>query len=175
MDRSLLLLPLLLICACGEPGTDPETSTGTATEEVERSTGKMIDLSAHDVPLAVQVDQQLVGADTTIITWNETFGRLEVAAGERFQITITEEEADLARLKADLDRDMLRKNTIIEEAPGLVIYRSEFPDETITFVHFYRIVQHDGRTFVVQSNDQGRFNEADVRRMAASVMPLQNA
>ena len=121
------------------------------------------------MPLAVHVDQQLIGADTTMVNWNEAIGRLEVAAGERFQITITEEEADLARLKADLDRDMLRRNTIIEETPEVLIYRSEFPDETITFVHFYQIVKHDGRTFVIQSNDQGRFNEADVRRMAASV------
>ncbi len=173
MDRRLFILPLVLL-ACGTP--EPETTTEVPTQESEKETGtgRTIDLSQHDLPLAVHIDPQLLGSDSATVTWNDAIGRLEVDAGERFLITITEEEGDMERLKADLDRDMLRKNTIIQETPGLLIYRSEFPDETIAFVHFYRIITHAGRTFVVQSHDQGRFNQADIERMANAVAPAES-
>ena len=173
MDRSLIILVLLLFTACAAPETEQGTIPDRTAEEERTVMVKSVDLLAHDMPLVVQLDPQV--QDTATVRWNEQLGRLEVSAGEGFQLTIMEEEADLDRLKADLERDMLRKNTIIEETPDQVIYRSEFPDETITFVHFYRIVRHDGRTFVVQSNDQGRFNETDVKRMAQSVIPAAKA
>ena len=96
-------------------------------------------------------------------------------AGEHFGLLITEEPGDLARLKADLDRDMLRKHTVIEETAEKLVYRSEFPDDAGTYIHFYRSVQVGDRTFVVTDADQVRFNEADVKRMAASIKTKEAA
>ncbi len=100
-------------------------------------------------------------------------GQLELHAGERFSILVTEESGDIARLKADLERDQLRTSAIIEEQPDRLIWRSTFPDEDIVFVHFYRVIQVDGRSFVVQDDDRSRFSEADVSRMVAAVRTQQ--
>ena len=64
---------------------------------------------------------------------------------------------------------MLQKHTVIEESPEKLVYRSQFPDDQLVFIHFYQIVQMDGRTFTVQDNEKGRFNETDVARMAKAV------
>ncbi len=167
---SLLLLPVLLLACNGGGGDDATLPTET---QQERPVGHVINLSAHDLPLLVEIDHQTLGTDTPEVRWNEEFGKLEVNAGDRFRLTIVEEAGDIERLKASLERDMLRRNTLIEDSPGLVVYRSEFPDDTIVFVHFYQVVEHGGRTFVIESHDQGRFNEDDIRRMAASVRPVE--
>ncbi len=163
-----LLLPALLLAACNdgrkEVTDEPETV-------VETSRKHSIDLSDHDVPLIVEVDSNMLVSDTIAVEWNEEFGRLEVTVGPKFSITVMEGEGEMERLKGSLQNDPLRTSTIIEETPQLIIYRSQFPDEDLVFVHFYEVIQAEGRSFIVESNDQGRFSEQDVKRMVGAVMP----
>jgi hypothetical protein len=94
---------------------------------------------------------------------------VEVNAGDHFAITIVEAPGDIARLKADLDRDMLQKHTVIEETPEKLVYRSQFPDEDLVFIHFRKVISVGDRTFVVEDASEGKFNEAEIARMAAAV------
>jgi hypothetical protein len=167
--RSLpCLLLAVLLAACGAPpaedhGAEPIPPASLA-----------LDLSGFDVPFSLELgDAATLGVDSPTVRWNEEFGHLSVQAGDRFSILITEEPGDIARMKADLDRDQLRTNSIVEEQPDRIIWRSAFPDEDIVFVHFYRIVEADGRTFIVQDDDRGRFSEADAARMMGSVRVKQ--
>lgn len=158
----------LLVClsACGDGKKE------AAEQMIDASAGApdAVDLIPFDIPLVVELgDLSTLGVDSPTVKWSEDFGRLEVNAGKHFGLTITEEPADLARLKADLERDMLQSHTVIEETGEKLIYRSQFPDDAGTFIHFYRIVQVGDRTFIISDADQGVFNEADVRRMVASV------
>ncbi|MBK8225855.1 MAG: hypothetical protein IPK70_01605 [Flavobacteriales bacterium] len=168
MRATLALLLSALLIACGQQATEPASST----EQVAPSLA--VDLAGHGFPLTVELgDAATLGVDSPSVRWNEDMGQLELRAGERFSILITEEPGDIARLKADLERDQLRTSAIIEEQPDRLIWRSTFPDEDIVFVHFYRIVQAGDRAFVVQDDDRGRFSEADVSRMAAAVRTQQ--
>lgn len=166
------LIPFALVvlfssCGDGKKEAAEQMADTTATSAVAPA---ILDLSTFDTPLLVELgDMSTLGVDSPTVKWNEEFGRLEVSAGEHFGLLITEEPADLSRLKADLDRDMLQKHTVIEETPEKLVYRSQFPDDAGTFIHFYRTVQVGDRTFVVTDAGQVRFNEADITRMAASI------
>jgi hypothetical protein len=129
-----------------------------------------VDLSAQGLPLFVELgDASTLGVDSPTVRWNEEMGRVEVSAGEHFGITIREDAADLERVKADLDRDMLQKHTLMEESTEKLVYRSQFPDEDLVFIHFYQVLDSEGRTFIVQDDPNGRFNEADIKRMSNAV------
>jgi hypothetical protein len=168
MRAILSLIMSFLLIACGQQATEETLST----EQVVPSLA--VDLVGHGFPFTVELgDAAALGVDSPMVRWNEDMGQLELRAGERFSILITEEQGDIARLKADLERDQLRTSAIIEEQPDRLIWRSAFPDEDIVFVHFYRIVQADDRSFVVQDDDRSRFSEADVARMAAAVRTKQ--
>ena len=169
MRATILLLSALLLAACNGGGEAEATS-----EQSPAATSLAIDLSGHDIPFSIELgDAATLGVDSPMVRWNEESGQLTVQAGERFSILITEEPGDIARLKADLERDPLRTSTIIEEQPDRVVWRSVFPDEEIVFVHFYRIVEAGGRAFIVQDDDRGRYSEADVARMIGSVRTNQ--
>lgn len=162
---------VLLLAACGDGKKDAAGRLAAIHDSIAAvKAERTIDLSAYDAPLLVDLgDLATLGVDSASVKWNEEFGQLEVSAGDHFGLIITEEPADIARLKADLDRDMLRRNTVIEEGPDHLVFRSQFPDADLVFIHFYRVLRTEGREFIVRDADQGRFNEADVTRMAAAV------
>lgn len=161
---------LLLVAASTACGDGKKEAAEAMTAQQDRPTILSVDLSAQDIPLFVELgDAATLGVDAPQVAWNEEMGRVEVRAGEHFGITIMEDEADLVRLKADLDRDMLQKHTVVEEAADRIVYRSQFPDDALVFVHFYQVVRVQDRSFIVQDDAGGRFNEADVARMARAV------
>ncbi|MBK7084316.1 MAG: hypothetical protein IPH53_06490 [Flavobacteriales bacterium] len=173
MERYALLLSIALIAGCGD-GKQDAADKMAEEAAADSTTAAVLDLSTYDTPLLITPpDAQLLGGAHATAAWNEEFGRVEVRAGEHFALNIAEGPGDLARLKADLERDMLRKHTMIEETPDRLVYRSQFPDDAGVFVHFLRVVQIAGRTFEVTDHDEGRFTEEDVRRMLGSVAPKQ--
>lgn len=175
MKNIWILLPMLVSASCGD-GKKEAAEQLAAADSTTVASGTIIDLNSFDVPLTVDLgDLTTLGVDSPDVRWNEEFGHLEVNAGDHFGLIITEEPADIPRVKADLERDMLRKNTVIEETPEKLIYRAQFPDEDLVFVHFYRVARVGDREFVIEDRTEGRFNEADIARMAAAVMIKQPA
>ncbi len=170
MKSSILCIgSLLLFAACGQGGgssadAQPADSTATAPP----ISANVLDLSQFDMPLLVNVPEK---GTAPLAVMNEEMGQVEVRAGDHFGLAIKEMEPDFARLKADLERDMLLKNTIVQEAPELLLYRSEYPNEAGVFMHFMQVVKLGARTFVVEDLQNGRFNETDAKEMVAAVMP----
>ena len=176
MKHVLPLLAMALLAACGDGKADAARklaeAQAAAAAEAAAVEPYLLDLAAFDMPLAVSIPELTTpDADSTYgrAVWNEEFGQLRVKAGDRFGITITEEEGNIARLKADMERDMLRKHTILQEAPDRLVYRSQFPDETLVFVHFYRVYTVGDRSFVVEDLQGGQYNEQDIARMLEAV------
>jgi hypothetical protein len=175
--RCLPLLAMLMIaCEHGDRGGG-DTADTTAHAKPASGSGEMVDLRSHDLPLLLRIpDAQTAQADSMVVRWNEDRGWLEVTRGEHFDLRIIEQPGDLDRLKADLERDLVHRNTIVSEEKDLIIYRQEFPaDASLVFLHFLGIVRVGQRTFTVESAPDGRFNEEDVRRMAAAVTPSDPA
>ena len=162
------VLPFFVLSACGDGKKE-------AAEEIAAAASSWsVDLQPYDLPLTVEIgDIATLGADTVLVEWNEGFGHTTVNAGDRFRLIIREEPGDLARLKDGLDRDMLRKNTVIDEGPERLVYRSQFPDENLVYVHFCMVVIVGDRSFVVQDDPNGHYNEMDIIRMAGAVKPAQ--
>src|SRR5690606_38940654 len=129
-----LIAAALLLAGCGDGKSDAAKQMAAAADSARLAA--MVDLSAHHLPLVLQMPP---GSPAPTLLWKDEIGKLEVRAGERFALAIAEIPPDLERLKADLARDLLKRNTIVEETPELLIYRSEFPDDTtLVFHHFER-------------------------------------
>jgi hypothetical protein len=175
MKHLLFALPFVLM-ACGDGKFDAAKAQAAADSARVQAT-PALDLAAYELPLLLTApDKQLTGGAEPAIHWRDESGQLEITAGDHFGMAIAEEPGDLARLKADLDRDLLKKNTLLTETPDLLIYRSAFPDDPdLVFVHFYRIVRSGDRSFVIQDLDGKPFNQQDIERMVASVGPKQPA
>lgn len=151
--------------SCGTPTA--ESGTDAAPDSTAQAT---VDLSAHHMPLLLVLPDGAPGAQ---VVWKDEIGKLMVRAGDHFALEVYEAPEDLARVKGDLERDLVQKNTVVEEGPGLLIYRSEFPDDTtLVFYHFNRSITAGDRVFQVQdANGEGPYNLEEVRRMAQAITP----
>jgi len=170
MKPFIPLLVTALLTACGDGKS--EAAKRLAEDEVPAEPAYTLDLDPFGIPLVVDLPEvPAPDADSTYAKadWVEEFGHLRVRAGARFALTITEDDGNIPRLKADLERDMLRGHEVLEETPDRLVYRQTYPDQDLVFVHFYRTVVAGDRTFVVESAAEGRFNEADITRMANAV------
>ena len=152
--------------ACGD-GKSDAAKLMTAAADSARAAA-FVDLGEYHMPLMLEMP---TGAPAPTLVWKDAAGKLAVNAGDHFAIEISEAPADMERVKADLDRDLLKKNTILQETPELLIYKSEFPDDTtLVFYHFDRWVAADGRSFHVEDADDGSsYTLEDVNKMAAAV------
>ena len=169
---SAVVAAFLLMSACGDGKSDAAKQMAAAADSARLAAS--VDLSEHHLPLRLQMP---TCAPAPTMVWKDEIGKLEVRAGDHFALEISEGPADMGRLKADLDRDLLKKNTIVEETPELLIYRSEFPDDTtLVFFHFNRSITADGRSFVIQDTDDGNgYSLDDIRRMATAMEPKRPA
>lgn len=174
--KNMLLLPLfLLLAACGDGKSEAAKALADEAPATNGQAAYVLDLTPFDMPLVVHLPEVLSPDVDSLYgkaSWNEEFGQLRVMAGDGFGLTITEDDGDMPRLKGDLERHMLLRNTILQETPDLLVYSSQFPDEELVFIHFYKIVRSNGRTFVVESLPDRKFNEAEVQRMANAVHPV---
>ena len=157
---------LLLLSGCGDGKADAAKKIATVADSIKASS--TIDLGQYHMPLAIQMP---VGLPVPTIAWKDEAGKLSVKSGDHFALEIFEAPADMDRLKADLERDLLKKNTIIQESPELLIYRSEFPDDsTLVFFHFHQLINAGDRSFVlVDAADGTAFTHEDVLRMCGAV------
>lgn len=167
-----LLAGALLLHACGDGKADAVKQMAAVADSIKAA--NTIDLAEQHLPLVVHVP---VGMPAATVLWKDEAGKLSVKAGDHFALEIYEAPSDMDRLKADLDRDLLKKNTILEETPGLLVYRSEFPDDsTLVFFHFHQLINAGGRTFIVDDADDGNaFTQDDINRMAKAVHAKQPA
>jgi hypothetical protein len=168
MRNLLVVIPSLALLGCGDA---PAPSAADQRNDTLTTAASATDLAQYDLPLQVILPdaRALAGAEPTL-GWNEEEGWFGARAGDHFSLHITEEPGDMPRLKRDLENDLLRKHTVLTDRPDLLIYRSDFPDDpSLVQVHFYRVMTVGERTFVIESDPEGRFNEADVERMIAAV------
>lgn len=160
----------LFLAACGDGKSDAAEKIAAVADSARMANS--VDLGQYQLPLMLEVPE---GTPAPSMVWKDQTGLLEIRAGDRFAFTISEAPADMERLKADLDRDLVKKNTIMKDTPELLIYRSEFPDDTtLVFIHFQAAVQAAGRSFVLQDvRNDAAFTMEDVERMVGSVHAKQ--
>lgn len=165
---ALSLAIALLLHACGDGRADAVKQMAALEDSLKTAT--RTDLAEYQLPLVVQPPAGL--APPTVL-WKDEVGKLEVRSGDRFGLQLYEAPPDMGRIKADLDRDLLKKNTILEDNPELLVYRSEFPDDTtLVFHHFHQSITAGGRTFQVEDLREGTpYTLQDIRHMAAAVQP----
>lgn len=171
MKHLIPALALCLLAACGDKTSTKDDATNA--DSTAAVTIPPIDLASHGLPLLLTLpDKQLTGGQDAAIVWKDETGTLEIRAGEHFGLMIREEPGDIPRLKGSLERDLLKKNTLLGETPELLTYKSEFPDDpSLVFMHFCQVVRAGDRTFVVQDVDGQTFNQQDIERMMAAISP----
>lgn len=155
---------ILLFSGCSSNKTD--------RDEVAIGPGMMeLDLSQYGLNLSIMVPDSTIG---TLEVTAQSYGDMEIRVGTYFQIKIAP-GGDLALKKNDLESDLLFKTTIIKEEPDLIIYRSDLPDGSKSYHHFYAIVKAGEAIYEIRDIEESgeSFSEAIISKMVEAARSLK--
>lgn len=160
----LFLFTFILFTGCSG-GKDDNDENGAGQGMME------LDLSQYGMNLSLFVPDSTVG---TLEVTAQSYGDVEIRVGNFFMLKIAP-GGDLALKKTDLEGDLLFKTTIVKEEPNLIIYKSDLPDGSNSFHHFYMIVNAGGANYEVRDiDDSGEaFTEAIINKMVESAQTLK--
>lgn len=156
---------ILIFSACNSGSTDDSTGI----QKVHKGM-MMLDLTDKGLPVTIIVPDSTTGELTINAT---SYGDVEIKVGDYFQIKFTP-SADMALLKSDLQADLLWKTTILEDTPELLLYKSELPDGSKVFFHFYAVVDIGGAKYEVKDISGGeQYPESAIRKMSEAIKTIK--
>lgn len=161
----LLSLPIILfLTSCGSTTTEEDHEISTPQGMIE------IDLSSYGISAIIAVPDTI----TSPLEINtSSSGEIEVLSGNTFQLMIAE-GGDLELKKSDISSDLLYKATVISETPNSLIYKMELPDGSMTFHHFYSVIEINGTSYEVNDVATGEsFSQKAVENMLESAKNIK--
>lgn len=164
--RSLLYCILFLsLFSCDQNTTDPKDDENANKGKVE------LDLTQYGIEASIFVP------DTTKLPASleaKDYGELNIHLGDKYHFSFIE-GGDMNLKKSDLESDLLFVSTILEENPNMIIYKSDLPDGSVTYHHFYAIINVNGIDFEVSDMNMGEsLSEENIRRMVDILNTLKS-
>lgn len=122
-----------------------------------------LDLSPYGLNLTMVVPDSTVGV---LEVTAQSYGDVEIRVGAYFQMKIAP-GGDMSLKKSDLEGDLLFKTTILKEEESLIIFKSDLPDGSKSYHHFYMIANIGGANYEISDiADSGEsFSEPIINKM----------
>lgn len=165
----------IVLVACGNNNSikSPEVVVTEETNTLDVSKYDLVDLTDLGLPAKIHVPNKLFTNMEPRAELNEASGVIEISSGNKFKLRIHETEIDKELLLADLQDDLLFKNTVTKEEEGLIVYSSELPDGSGQFEHFCAWLNVNGTMFMIQNDGQEKFSSHYIDRMVNCVRSIQ--
>lgn len=169
---TLFLLVFFTACGTSESTDSKETTKAETTPTNEYEGYVQHNLSLIDYTASIQVPgSELTGKKPELFT--DDFGRVNVQAGKRFHIVISDNEANLDQKKSELSNDIFYKTSFIKEQDDLLVYEQSLPDGSQKQFHFIQSIPVDGGKITVCSEPKGKFKESHIDRMLKSAKSIE--
>lgn len=165
------------LTSCGDDNGDTaDTSSDKQDEKTETVSYDNMEeatLDEHGFPFIMMLPDEETAKGIPEFNVTGT-GDLEIKVGSGFHIRIADFPGDIEALKVDLENDLLFTHTIEEETDNLVIYRSELPDGSKEFYHFYMNIEIDGIEYVIEDVKSGEFKRKHIDQMIHAVKSIEH-
>jgi hypothetical protein len=140
--------------------TDSETS-----ENLIQSDGlSEVRLSSYGYPLSLFVDPELAG--TLDLRYLSGEGKLVIGCGPECGFYVAEDPLDIQQLKDELNLHPMFTYSFTDEGTESVYFTSYLPDGSEYNHHYARTITHQGRKFLIQTDDQTVMSMYAVRNIA---------
>jgi hypothetical protein len=159
---AFITLSVLFFAGCGHSSNEESTTNMNETKFV------MLGDS-----LSIMVPDTITGQkDTTEQTWGAT----EIKIGTKFQLSIEQNEGDIALQKSDIEgNDVYKFQRYVVDEPTLLFWESKIPDMEQTTFHFYMIHKVGSTSYLMKDVESGEaYSENDVKVMIDAAKTLKN-
>ncbi len=170
--KYLTLSIMVLLAACGGSGEESDDAETVMVEDTHPMMERM-DLTEYGFPFSIWVPSSERTNTDPSSEFDDSFMHLKIVAGTNFQMIIRQEPAMLDRLKMTLENDILRTHEYLTDEPQLLVYKSTYPDEELSSVHFYYAFEVNGEPYVAEDVKEVDLDETAVQEMLRSLRDLE--
>ena len=157
---SIAVVAGLCFMGCGGSKTDETTSSIPGMMEIE--------ISINDTPLSIMVPDS---SKEKLSIVKQSWGATEIKAGTHFQISISEDQGDIALKKSDVaDNDVNKFKRYIKDEPTLLSWESEITEPEF---HFYTVQKIGAASYLIEDIKEEHFSEADIQQMIDAAKTLK--
>jgi hypothetical protein len=141
------------------------------TEETKLAPNE-ISLTQADFPVVVTVPENF--DPTKVKVEAQTWGGVEITAGENFQIQIASGQGDMTTRKSDLAADDVYKVDYIVDEKNAIVYKKYIPDTDIQEYHFYIIAKTGKGYYEVEDIPGTQFSKKSILNMYEAAKKLKS-
>lgn len=153
----------LLIAACSFVEADRDVEIAQPMTSDIYSSWDVHYLGIYGMDLEIKLPPEV--AEHTEISWNESFGRIEVSAPKhKVDFFITGEIESVASRRFDLDAGIF-KIEYLDEGEDHLFYKAALPDGSLPYFHFFKSIKINDKTYQFQNNPLVEFERAHVELM----------
>ena len=166
MKKNLVLLfapAVLFLASCGNSKSNDDSTVGM----------KEVKLVILGDSLSIMVPDSLQG---TLEITEQSWGATEIKIGEKFQVSIEQNNGDVALTKSDINGDDVYKlKQFITDEPNLLVWESKIVDMEQSNFHFYLVHKIGKTSYVIKDVDSGEaYNESEIQSMLKTAKTLKN-
>lgn len=163
MKKALILLAapaILFFASCGGSKKDDTTTSMPGMMEVQ--------LKINGNPLSIMVPDSTKGKMEMV---EQSWGATEIKVGKEFQISISENEGDVALMKSDIaGNDVNKFKRFLKDEPTLLFWESAITEPEF---HFYTVVKPGKVSYLIEDIKEEHFNEKAVQTMIDAAKSLK--
>jgi hypothetical protein len=163
MKKALILLiapSILFFASCGGAKKDDKTASMPGMMEVT--------LKINGNPLSIMVPDSTKGKMQMV---EQSWGATEIKVGKEFQISISENEGDIALTKSDISSNDVNKfKQFIKDEPTLLFWESQITEPEF---HFYTVEKLGKVSYLIEDIKEEHFNQKAVQTMIDAVKTLK--
>lgn len=163
MKKILLLLvtpAMLFFAGCGNSKNEEATASMPGMMETT--------ISVNGNQLSIMVPDSTKGRLEVV---EQSWGATEIKVGKEFQISIKEDEGDIALTKSDIaGNDVNKFNRFVKDEPTLLFWESQITEPEF---HFYTIVKPGAVSYVVEDIKGEIFSEKATQTMIDAAKTLK--
>lgn len=159
----LFLIASIALWSCNP--SEQQKESETVEEAPNEQSFELVEIDHEGFVLQLPVPVDYYNPNEFSVEMNPAYGQLEVSAGNVFQVEIIEETGNKENLIADLERDLVFEFEVVEDIENGLLYRQFIPNGGKEFWHYYVLVDHNNRQYVVKDAAMSELNEYQSRKI----------
>lgn len=167
--RVLFIIGAALVLFNQSCDTTPKQSEEQIQSKTQSANDSLFRVNEGGYDFAIYLPKDLMIENTPEITFSGATGDLHIRIGDQFWIVASQENKDIASVKAEIEENMLFTSRIIEENGTSVLYQRLLPDGSAYDYSYRNVSSINGKPYFFKTSEEGEYSKESVDLMRTAI------
>lgn len=175
MKKWTFALTTFIVIATLNSCDNTTTATNDEKEMALQPNDSLFHINQGGYDFKIILPKDLMIENAPKIEMNNATGELDIHIGDQFWIIASLEKQEIAKIKAELNEDMLFTSRIVEENDKSILYQRILPDGAEYDFSYKYTGEIDGKPYFFRTSEEGEFKMDHVTKMKQAINTVCSA